>query len=128
MIVLDTHVWWWMVMEPGCLSQKARELLSQSEETNIAAVSLLEIVMLERKGRIIINTTLDEWFKLALIKSSLNVLPLDYKVAIESYSLPGNFHKDPSDRQIVATSRIYGATLVTKDDRIRDYPYVNSVW
>jgi len=29
---------------------------------------------------------------------------------------------------MTATSRIYRATLGTKDDRIRDYPHVNSIW
>ncbi len=40
---------------------------------------------------------------------------------MESVQLPGSFHADPADRMIVATARIAGAMLVTRDRRILDY-------
>lgn len=46
--------------------------------------------------------------------------------AIESTQLPGAFHRDPADQIIVATSRIHASDLVTADQRIRDYPHVNT--
>jgi PIN domain nuclease of toxin-antitoxin system len=35
--------------------------------------------------------------------------------------LPGDFHSDPSDRLIVASARVYGASLVTQDQQIQKY-------
>jgi len=35
-------------------------------------------------------------------------------------ALPLTFHRDPADRIIVASARILGATLLTRDQRIRD--------
>jgi PIN domain nuclease of toxin-antitoxin system len=38
------------------------------------------------------------------------------------------FHKDPADRTIVATSRVLGMRLLTSDQRIRDFPDVETIW
>jgi PIN domain nuclease of toxin-antitoxin system len=48
--------------------------------------------------------------------------------AIASTRLPGDFHRDPADRIIVALSRRTGAALVTADKLIRDYPHGVTVW
>ncbi|MFY8131251.1 MAG: PIN domain-containing protein, partial [Burkholderiaceae bacterium] len=45
-----------------------------------------------------------------------------------STELPGDFHKDPADRMIVATARKLAAALVTKDEKIRSYAHVKTVW
>ena len=35
---------------------------------------------------------------------------------------------DAADRIIVATARTLGATLITKDDKLRRYPHVETLW
>jgi len=37
---------------------------------------------------------------------------------LESSPLPGRFHGDPADRLLVATARMTGARLLTKDERL----------
>ncbi len=54
-----------------------------------------------------------------------SVTPQD---AIASTQLPGTFHKDPADRIIVALARRYNVPLITCDDKILAYPYVETVW
>jgi PIN domain nuclease of toxin-antitoxin system len=47
------------------------------------------------------------------------LLDADYPaVAAEVAALPDSFHRDPADRIIVATARVLGAALVTRDRRI----------
>lgn len=46
----------------------------------------------------------------------------------EAYSLPGNFHRDPADRILVATCRLRGLALLTADRLILDYPHVTALW
>jgi PIN domain nuclease of toxin-antitoxin system len=48
-------------------------------------------------------------------------------IAIEAYSLPDEFHKDPADRIIVATARVYNCPLVTIDQNIVAYPHVRLI-
>jgi PIN domain nuclease of toxin-antitoxin system len=42
-------------------------------------------------------------------------------IAIESTRLPGNPHRDPADRMLIATARLSGAALVTCDARLVAY-------
>jgi PIN domain nuclease of toxin-antitoxin system len=49
-------------------------------------------------------------------------------IAVKATQLGREFHGDPADRLIVATAILEAATLVTKDERIREYPAVTTVW
>ena len=47
---------------------------------------------------------------------------------LHSAPSPGDFHKDPADRMIVALARERNAVLVTADDKIQRYPHVRWAW
>jgi PIN domain nuclease of toxin-antitoxin system len=49
------------------------------------------------------------------------------RTAIESVRLPGEFHNDPADRMIVALARETNSSLVTADQKIRDYAHVRCI-
>ena len=55
-------------------------------------------------------------------------MPVDNVIAVRSTELPGDFHKDPADRFIVATARKLSAPLVTADEKIRAYAHVRTIW
>jgi len=84
--------------------------------------------MMVKRGRINLAISPEEWLDYAIINTGLNVLELTPKIALESCNLPGDFHKDPADRIITATARISRSQLVTKDQKIIDYPFVTAVW
>jgi PIN domain nuclease of toxin-antitoxin system len=42
--------------------------------------------------------------------------------------LAGDLHRDPADRIIIATAMVLGLPLVTKDERMPDYPKVKTIW
>ena len=65
-----------------------------------------------------------EWLELALAPSGVSLIPLSSVIAAASTQLPGEFHRDPADQIIVATSRCLDATLATVDEKIRNHPYV----
>jgi PIN domain nuclease of toxin-antitoxin system len=81
-----------------------------------------------KKKRIILNMSPKDWFTHAIDNVGTKVIPLSGEIALESCNLSGNFHKDPADRIIVATARIHNVLLVTKDQKILDYPDVISCW
>ena len=130
MIVLDTHVWWWTISEPAQLSRKARQLITKMppEQRAIASISIWEFAMMVTRGRIELTISPDEWLDYAINKTGLTILELNSKIALESCNLPGNFHKDPADRIIVATARVSQSQLITKDQKIIEYPHVTTVW
>ena len=80
------------------------------------------------KRQMVMDRPLDDWLDLALAIPGLQVAELTRPILLESCRLPQPFHGDPADQLIVATTRDRGATLVTKDDRIRGYSHVRSIW
>jgi len=42
--------------------------------------------------------------------------------------LPQPFHGDPADQMIVASARHHGAVLVTRDQKLRRYEHVQTLW
>jgi PIN domain nuclease of toxin-antitoxin system len=49
-------------------------------------------------------------------------------IAVAAVQLPGNMHKDPSDRIIVATARWLGAPLISADLQLQAYQHVTTIW
>ncbi|MGA7877644.1 MAG: type II toxin-antitoxin system VapC family toxin [Desulfoferrobacter sp.] len=84
--------------------------------------------MMATKGRIAVKIDPRLWLENALSKSGLRVIDLTPDIAMESCSLPGDFHRDPADRIIVATARTHNLTLLTKDKKILEYPHVKADW
>jgi len=129
--LLDTHAWVWASASPRQLSRRVRGLLSRPgryEELLLSAVSVWEFCKLIEKGRITVSCHPEEWIAESLGALALRLVPLSPRIAYCSTTLPSPFHDDPADQIIVATAREEGATIVTKDDRIRSYPQVRTVW
>lgn len=130
MILLDTHAWWWALSEPDNLSTLAQKQIGQtlSGQHCVASISLWEFGMMAQRKRVQLKITPQEWLDHALHTERTQVLPISSDIALDSCNLPGEFHKDPADRLIVATARYYDLALVTKDEKIRNYPHVRTVW
>lgn len=123
-LLLDTHVWIWYIIGNEDLNKQARHSITEALHENragIAAISMWEIGMLERKQRIILEMPCLEWIKQSLAITHARIIPLTPEIAIESCQLPGDFHEDPADRLITATARVENCTLVTRDARILEY-------
>ena len=130
MLLLDTHVWWWSVSEPAHLSSIAVEkiLATRPSQRAIASISLWELAMLEAKQRIEMDIPVAVWLSRAVTKTGIRIIELTPTIAADSCNLPGSFHKDPADRIIVATARVHGLTLLTRDQKILEYDHVQSLW
>ena len=130
MILLDTHVWWWSLTEPEYLSNTAVAMIrgAKTDERFIASISIWEFAMMAAKKKIELKISPAKWLSRAIDVSGMTVIDLSPDVAIDSCNLPGVFHKDPADRIIVATARIHNLTLLSKDQKILDYPHVKSTW
>jgi PIN domain nuclease of toxin-antitoxin system len=106
------------------LSQATVSRIEQAAERShlaVSAISIWELAMLETKGRINLSRAIDEWVTAALTSKGVHLAQLTPEIAIESSRLPGEIHGDPSDRIIIATARVLGATLVTCDEQILRY-------
>jgi PIN domain nuclease of toxin-antitoxin system len=113
------------------LSKKARKAIESEQhagEIIISAISAWEIAMLVAHGRLVLSMDVSSWLATIAEIANVRFYPLDTEIAAKSADLPGEFHKDPADRMIVATARKLAAVLVTKDEKILAYPHVKTIW
>ena len=129
--VLDTQAWLWWLHDPARLSVAARariETAVSKGDARLSAISVWEVAVKAALGKLALSMPMETWFEQASRYPGIvidAVGPLD---AIASTVLPGEFHKDPADRLIVALARRLGVPLVTSDEKIRDYAHVSTIW
>lgn len=128
MTVLDTHAWLWWVSADAKLSRAADKAIRSTRTIGICAISCLEVATAVAKGRVLLDRDPLEWIQQALALERVELLAISPAIAVKATQLGREFHGDPADRLIVATTILEAATLVTKDKRIRDYPAVTTVW
>jgi PIN domain nuclease of toxin-antitoxin system len=124
-LLLDTHVWLWffegVAAELAPSIVRTLEAAGRNRRLLVSVLSVWEIAMLEARRRVRLSMDCRAWVRRALQAPGLRLHGLTPAVAIESTRLPGAIHGDPVDRMLVATARLTGATIVTRDSRILDY-------
>lgn len=121
-------MWVWSQGEPERIGTRAaRALTSATNRNHIASVSTLEIARLAAAGQLVFQIPVLRWVERSISELGAEMLFLTHEIAIEAYSLPEPFHRDPADRLLVATARHHQLTLVTVDERILGYSHVNSL-
>jgi PIN domain nuclease of toxin-antitoxin system len=131
MIIIDTHVWLWLLHDPSQLSNAARTQIEIEEAQNgilVSAISVWEIAVKSSLGKLTLPLPIDDWYALAKSHSGIVIEAMNPEDAIASTQLPGDFHKDPADRIIVAMARRYDVPLITCDNNILKYPHVKTIW
>ncbi|MGH9056725.1 MAG: type II toxin-antitoxin system VapC family toxin [Acidimicrobiales bacterium] len=129
-LLLDTHVLVWWVAEDRRLSAAQRRALERVDRDNpvlVADISLWEIATLVELERLELDMSLRDWLERATAAPLVERVGITPAVAAEVAALPATFHRDPADRIIVATARVRGATVLTKDRRIVDARVVPTV-
>jgi len=107
--LLDTCAILWLAGDPGRLSTKAREIVTDpSSELFVSAISAWEIAIKAQKGRLDLPSPPGPWWSLLLGSYPLREVPVSAAIALASVTeaLPQN---DPADRIIVSTARKMGA-------------------
>jgi PIN domain nuclease of toxin-antitoxin system len=118
-LLLDTHIWLWMIAEPHRLRRRVSNAVSDaSNELWLSPISAWEAVRLALDGRIDGVADADEWIDRLLGLGLVKEAAITNAVAVEAWRivLP---HKDPADRLIAATARVEGLTLVTSDRKLQ---------
>lgn len=131
LILLDTHAWVWWVTGDARLSRPARRAIDRSQARQTLALSLIsiwEVAKKVEKGQLVFDRPLEHWLDLATAPPGLQLVEMTRPILIESCRLPPPFHGDPADQIIVATARDRDAVVVSRDDRLRRYDHVRTIW
>jgi PIN domain nuclease of toxin-antitoxin system len=123
-LLLDTHIWLWLLADPSQLGRQAlRELKNVKNELWVSPISTWEVLTLNFKRRIRLGGDLKEW--LARATAGTREAPLTHEIALVARQIP--LHQDPADRMLAATAQVLDLTLVTADARLLGLPNIRSL-
>lgn len=125
-LLLDTSVFIKLAEGLPISAAASAALLAADQRDDIAVsvISAWEVGLLAtRTGRSasLFKGDARLWFRRALAISRFQLIGLDVECLLAAAYLPGEFHRDPSDRMIVAQSRQKDLVLVTDDRKILAY-------
>ncbi len=116
-ILVDTHVYLWMLSCPEKLSQTRRyELESPANEVFFSSMSIAELMIKHSIGKIDIQFDPVEMAQ----EMGLEILNFTGVEAMVLGGLPLH-HKDPFDRILIAQSMINKLALMTDDSKFLQY-------
>lgn len=124
MILLDTNAFIWLLGGEPSLGPLARGDIEAARDEGgvcVSAISMWEISMLARKGKLRFEEEILESLEAFLDETGIRVEPLRLSIAVNAERLPGIIQRDPADRMIVSTARHLACPLVTSDREILDY-------
>ena len=130
MILLDTHVAVWLLLEPRSLSRPATSAIRRSRQGGglaVSSISLWEMAWLFHRGRLQAPGTVEAAIR-SVVDVGFNVRPITAEIAALSAQFPKDYPNAPADRLIGATARAEGLTLVTRDRRIQQCPLLKTIW
>jgi PIN domain nuclease of toxin-antitoxin system len=114
-VLLDTHIWLWMLAEPDRLSDPTRDLIQDGDTTlYLSSVSSWEIAIKHSLGRLPLPEPPEQYVPARMRTTGVRGLPIEHAHALHVDTLEMH-HRDPFDRLLVAQSRVEGLPLVTAD-------------
>lgn len=116
-LLLDTHIYLWVVSGSPRLTTSARRAIESAEQVCVSAASIWEIAIKARLGKI--EADQDELVT-AIELSGFEELPVRAAHAAASARLPMH-HNDPFDRLLVAQAITEPLRLITADAVLASY-------
>lgn len=128
MILLDTPVILWLVMDQGKLSETARTAIEKyAGDLWVSPISAFEIGKKVARGALELPMPPSQWYDYACRAHGLREEALHSDVtAAATELLP--IHNDPVDRILIASAIRSGMILLTPDRKIQQYPDVVALW
>ena len=127
-VILDTCALLWLVADAPTLSANARRLIGTNRDSVfVSAISAFEIGVKYHKGKLTLCDTPENWWHRSIAHHGLVVVDVTDSIFLASTALP-LLHHDPCDRIIIATAQDIGATILTPDHLIAQYPTAKVEW
>lgn len=122
-LLLDTNACIFVVEDT--LSPAARQLLTEKngarEKIYVSPFTAWELGSILSKGHLRSSLDADAYFRELMAQPGFELADLTADVLISSWYLPGSPPRDPADRILAATARIFGFALLTSDRGLLRY-------
>lgn len=120
-LLLDTHVFLWVLKAPERLGDAVTELEDPRNDLLLSAVVPWEIAIKHASGRMPLPEPPATYVPSRMRAIGALPVPVTHEQALGVATLPP-LHRDPFDRLLVAQASQLGATLVTRDAVLLGYP------
>jgi PIN domain nuclease of toxin-antitoxin system len=125
-VLIDTHVWAWVLTDPERLPVRTARLLDQADEVRISPVSIYEIAQKVRLGKWPEMVKSMDQLDHELDDQGVVIAPLTPQIALLAGRLDWP-HRDPFDRMIAATA-LHGGDILISADTVFDALPIRRVW
>jgi PIN domain nuclease of toxin-antitoxin system len=119
-ILLDTHVWLWMLTAPSRLGDAATILADTRNELLLSAASSWEIAIKFGLGRLPLPEPPARYIPTRIRTTNVTPLAIEHRHTHAVAELPDH-HQDPFDRLLVAQAQLLDVPLATSDERVGAY-------
>jgi PIN domain nuclease of toxin-antitoxin system len=119
-LLLDTHCWLWLKLDPTRLpSPLRRRLIGNPAQLVLSSASVLEIVVKHASGKLRLEGTPADLVA-ELLDDGVSPLAITTAHALQLGRLP-ELHRDPFDRLLVAQAMTERLTIVSADPHVLSY-------
>jgi PIN domain nuclease of toxin-antitoxin system len=120
--LLDTHVLIWLVTDQSKISKEViKELEDNNNRVFVSSISFWEAALKFSSGKLKLNGFLPQDLPGFIKSVGFETIPLSSEVASSFNNLTSLHHKDPFDRMLVWQAIQQKYTLISKDNRIKEY-------
>lgn len=121
-LLLDTHVWLWLQIEPEKIQSSTLSVLGdRSNQLYLSAASSWEISIKWALGKLALPEKPAIYIPQAMARHGIEGVAIEHRHTFEVANLPDHHH-DPFDRLLVAQARIEGLTCFALYARQRSVP------
>ncbi len=125
--MLDTHVFLWMISALEKLSQTAKDIIQNPDNTLfISAISGWEIVIKHKLGKLELPDNAGKYLLEQMRMNGIKDIPVLMEHSLKVLDLP-DIHKDPFDRMIISQSSVEQIPVISGDQSIAQYN-INVIW
>jgi PIN domain nuclease of toxin-antitoxin system len=120
-LLLDTHIWLWMLSAPERLNAKTQTVLTDpGVELWLSVASPWEVGIKHARGKLQLTRSLGSLVGVSAERFGMKLRTIELEHALTAAALPPH-HSDPFDRLFVAQAQLEGMTLATADRMITQY-------
>jgi PIN domain nuclease of toxin-antitoxin system len=123
----DTNVVIWTISRSDRLSSRVKRTLADATASiAVSVASVWEIVVKHQAGKLVFDMSLHLAIDQILYRSPWTIAPITSEHLPVLANLP-MLHKDPFDRILIAQAQHQNLTILTPDEKIRNYD-VATLW
>lgn len=119
-ILLDTHAWLWMMLEPKKIGAKTRRILGETHSFALSLASVWELAIKHAAGRLDLPEPPLEYVRSRTHADGIRLVPIQMEHACAAASLPRH-HGDPFDRMLAAQTKLEKLVLMSHDGVFAKY-------